>query len=108
RNNKMSAVIDGTPQRNYDGIVSGWKMSQADRNRFPDFGKMSWDRASISFSPDSRHYAYAADGGGQSVLIYDGEERMKHPAIVNTPILFSPDSRHVAYSAGDGERQFVV
>jgi hypothetical protein len=91
-------VVDNTEQPSFSVTASGW---QHDENwlRFPDYGKSSCKSGMFSFSPDSRHYAYAARSLDikEDVLIMDGQERSRHARIVGGPIVFSPDSQHVAY-----------
>lgn len=104
---KSFVVVDGTPQRKGDGLVSGWGADPS-WALFPDHGKVSCKPGSISFSPDSRHVAYALAEGDRHVLVYDGEVRARHEKMTNAPVLFSPDSRKVAYAAEEGDDQLVV
>jgi hypothetical protein len=106
---KFFFVIDGIPQKKYDGLVSGWK-GNPQWAHFPDYGKASCRSGSFSFSPDSRHFAYAVADRRRNrhVLVYDGEESGTHQGIANEPIVFSPDSSRLAYTAAAGGGQFLV
>lgn len=107
QNGKFSFVINGVRQRNYNGLVSGWQGNPL-WSKFPDYSKAFLKSECIVFSPDSRHFAYAAAGESQHMLIYDGEEKGKHQAILNSPPVFSPDSKRLAYGAEKGSKQFLV
>jgi len=108
QNGKWLLVIDGTAQRAYDGIVSGWPEGHPECARLPDYGKTVWRSNKISFSPDSLHYAYAVADANEHVLVYDGQEKVRYPRITNNPIVFSPDSKRVAFSAERDRKQFIV
>jgi hypothetical protein len=99
-------VVDGLPQQTHEGLVSGWQPPAW--NKFPGYGKTMTRSNCVSFSPDSRHVAYAVASRGRHALVYDGEERAAHEKITNNPISFSRDSRHLAYTAEEQSEQFVV
>lgn len=107
QNGKFLFVIDGVRQKSYNGLVSGWQGNQL-WSKFPDYNKAFLKSECIVFSPDSRHFAYGAASENQHVLIYDGEEKGKHQAILNSPPVFSPDSKRLAYGAEKGTKQFLV
>jgi Tol biopolymer transport system component len=100
-------------QNKYDSLVSGWWYNP-NCNRLPEYGKASWKSNSISFSPDSEHFAYACRknrcfSSSQDLLIYDGEVKAKHHLITNLPIIFSHDSQRFAYGVeGSSKKQFLV
>ncbi|MCC6794079.1 MAG: hypothetical protein IT366_03095 [Candidatus Hydrogenedentes bacterium] len=100
-------IIDEELQGKYDGFVSGWK---ADPNwkRYPNFGKINCKPQILTFSPDSHHFAYAANRGGKHIFVCDGSERARHGAITNAPVAFSPDSTHFAYAAEENGKQFIM
>lgn len=100
-------VVDGKPERQYGGLVSGRK-GNADFASVPGYGKASWRNEPLTFSPDSQHYAYAVVDTQGHVVVFDGEERARHETIMNGPIIFSLDSRRVAYGATTGGRQHMV
>lgn len=104
---KWRFVVDGAGQPEVAGFVSGWGGSP-EWVHFPDYGKTGCRQRTLSFSLDSRHFAYAGGVGGEHVLFYDGEARGRHPGILNWPIIFSPDSASLAYGAEDGGEQFIV
>ena len=84
RDAKSRAVIDGKP------------------------GKVYWFVGGMSFSPDSKHVAYAAGtfGASRQVTVVDGEEQPEHGG-VSAPV-FSPDSQRVAYAAYDDRSWCIV
>ena len=104
---KSFFVIDGDPQRAYDGCVSGWANNPLS-SKFPEYEKALWRSDAIVFSADSQHYAYAVAAEGQHLLIYDGQERGRHQAILNSPPVFSHDSKRLVYGAEKGSKQFMV
>lgn len=107
KDGKFFFVIDDEPQTQFDGLVSGREGDPMWRN-LPDYGKASCKNDRISFSPDSRHFAYAVVYRDKHLLIYDGKQKAIHQSISNSPIVFSPDSKRVAYGAGEGTNQFMV
>src|SRR5207237_7696937 len=103
----MFFVVDGVPQDRFDDVIYGWG-EDAFRIR-PDYGKPSVRREIFAFSPDSRHFVYAAKRDEQSLFIYDGAVSGRHKTILNMPASFSPDSQRIAYGAQDENgSQFVV
>ena len=62
--------------------------------------------ASLTFSPDSAHYAYHAQRGGKDFIVYDGQIQAAHDDV--SPPAFSPDSKHLAYSVRDGVQTRLV
>jgi Tol biopolymer transport system component len=76
---------------------------------------LAWDRvdpASVKFSPDSNHIAYAgrsnAAVGGQTTNSAV-EDDVAGPAFGNVgAIQFSPDGKHLAYEAEQDGKSFVV
>ena len=107
RRGRCCWVVDGVEGTFYRGFVSGWG-AHPGWTRFPDYGKTLCRKHTLSFSADSRHFAYAAADTDRHVFVYDGAERGRHPAIVNRPVLFSSDSRHVVYAAEEAGKQFYV
>ena len=73
-------VVDGKEHPKYDGLAS-----------------------SISFSPDSKHYAFTAmirdDGIIKGFVNFDGVEGFHYDGIGRLDPVFSPDSSHIAYVA---------
>ena len=67
-------ILDGTEQKKYDRIFN------------------------LTFSPDSKHFAYTAQQGEDWLVVFDGIEQGKYDSWVNT-LTFSPDSKHFAFSA---------
>jgi len=100
-------IVDGAAQVKVDGFVSGWG-GNPDWARFPDYGKTCCRKQTASFSPDSRHFAYAGLDRRQHILVFDGEPLGRHPAILNWPVVFSPDSAQLAYGAEENRQQFIV
>ena len=103
-------VVDGVLQRQYDGLVSGRSDRSEEWALYPGHERAACRREAFTFSPDSRHCAYAmADNRRHKhALVYDGEEMKTHDGILNAPISFSPDSSRIAYGAEDGGAQYVV
>ena len=87
KDGRHSVVIDGKESQKYSEIAAG----------------------SLTFSPDSKHSAYAATVGYlKSELQVDGHAANRQTGEISSPfrrklafppIMFSPDSNHVAYSA---------
>jgi hypothetical protein len=102
-------IVDGVKQKSYKGIVSGRK-GNPEWAKHPHYGRASHRSDSFTFSPDSRHSAYAAEdrASGKHLLIYNSEEKNSHDYIANAPIVFSPDSQRIAYGAAEGSTQFMV
>jgi len=108
RGGKYSWVIDGVEGRPHDGLIAGWP-PDGQCVGYPDHGKHAWRDESLVFSPDSRHFAYAAVDAGAGVVVHDGQERARHAGIMNVPIRFSPNSGRIAYAAVDqGQCSYVV
>jgi hypothetical protein len=107
QNGRWTWVVDDMVQGKVDGFVSGWG-GNPEWARFPDHGKTCCRKQTLSFSPDSRHFAYAGGVGGEHILFYDGEARGRHQGILNWPLTFSPDSAQLAYGAEENGRQFIV
>lgn len=81
---KQFVIVDGKPQKRYDGIGSN-----------------------VVFSPDSKRFAYRAQAGNKQIVVVEGIEG-KHYDVVGSTIVFSPDSQRVAYAAKLGKRCFLV
>jgi hypothetical protein len=107
RDGQSTWIMDGAPQVWVNGLVSGWR-ANPDWRHFPDYGKVSCRPRTLSFSPNSQHFAYAGNDRGQHLLIYDGKPHGLHAGILNMPIIFSPDSLQVAYGAEEDGEQFIV
>jgi len=58
------------------------------------------------FSPDSKHFAFAAKKGGKWLLNIDDTEHKIYDFVLNP--IFSLDSRRISYIASDNNKQFVV
>lgn len=74
-------------------------------------GKEYVDITHITFSPDSKHLAYAgtAKKGGNSTLVVDGFETQVEGTV--DMIIYSPDSKRIAYfvtASGQPEKHHVV
>jgi hypothetical protein len=67
----------------------------------PDQYNSPIDANSLTFSPDSRHYAYFGTLTGLRVVVLDGQELGRYEAVAKTPT-FSPDGRSMAYLAQAG------
>jgi hypothetical protein len=100
-------VVDDSVQGNYAGMVSGWAGNPL-WQKFPGHGHVGKKSRSIVFSPDSRHVVYAANDAGHHIMVLDGREKARHPAILNQPPCFSPDSEHLAYGIEEGPKQRLV
>ena len=107
QNGRSFVVVDDKVNSPYDGLVSGWAGNPL-WQKFPGHGHVGTRSRSIVFSPDSRQVAYAANSGSQHVLVLDGEEKARHPAILNQLVCFSPDSNHLAYGIEEAGKQRVV
>ena len=83
---KSFAVIDGKPDRAYDGLLAG------------DF----------TFSPDSRHLAYAMKLGKKNLVIRDGVDQEQFDGVGNYTLHYSGDSRHLTYEAITGVKSSIV
>ena len=59
-----------------------------------------------TFSPDSKHLAYAARVGDKCFVVLDGVEGKQYDLLEF--LTFSPDSNHIAYAAKEGNKGFVV
>jgi Tol biopolymer transport system component len=79
-------VVDGQPQKAYEGIVEG----------------------SLTWSPDSKHIAYIAQTNRRPVVVLDGIEGNPYDEIDKFSIRFSPNCTGFAYVARKGGRYFVV
>jgi hypothetical protein len=62
----------------------------------------------LQFSPDSKHFAYAARRGDKGLVIFDGTEGKEYDRDIDHPVIFSPDSNHIAYPAQRGANRVVV
>jgi Tol biopolymer transport system component len=62
----------------------------------------------MRFSPDSKHFAFAAMHGKQAVVVIDGAEKPPVDDIGAHTLIFSPDSAHYAFAAMSGADQVVV
>ena len=82
---KLSVVIDGKKENQYDNI---------------------WG-ADLIFSPDSKRLAYGARMGTKWCAVVDGEGGKQYDG-VGEKIIFSPDSKHVAYLAAMRKKVSVV
>ena len=60
----------------------------------------------LTFSPDSKHFAYTAKQGENWLVVFDGTEQKKYNDIGE--LTFSPDGKHFAYTAKQGGSWFVV
>lgn len=69
-------------------------------------GKKYDEAANLTYSRDSRHYAYAAREGERWFLVVDGHEGPRYDRVV-TPS-FSPDGARVVYRARQEGKRFVV
>jgi len=78
-------VVDGTPGPLYDAPLQG----------------------SVTFSPDSKHLAYAVHIGGQQLVVRDGVEGPRFHGVPGPPV-YSADSQRLLHPAGDGTQQFLV
>src|ERR1019366_10033989 len=83
---KWCVVLDGAENDEYDSIGAN----------------------SLTFSPDSLRFAYAAQRGKLHFVVVDGREGGAFEGIQQGGLAFSPDSRRVAFSAGRGARRFAV
>jgi CHAT domain-containing protein/tetratricopeptide (TPR) repeat protein len=99
-------VVDGEAQEPGEGIVSGWRDPVL--RQFPSHDLAGWSSDDLTFSPDSRHFAYAIRRRGRDLLVFDGDTRATHDTIVNSPIMFSPDSRRIAYAIERADKQIAV
>lgn len=59
-----------------------------------------------TFSPDSKHLAYAAERDGKFFVVTDGKAGPAYDWVIAT--VFSPDSKRLAYVAGKNNKKFVV
>lgn len=107
QNDRWSFIVDGSSQMQSDGFLSGWG-GNPQWTKFPDYGKTICRNEIFVFSPDSRHFAYAIKDKGRGLLIYDGNVKGDHPAILNLPPVFSPDSQRIAYGAEEGIKQLLI
>jgi Tol biopolymer transport system component len=56
---------------------------------------------SLAFSPNSKHFAYAAETLHGTAVFLDGLNVYQHKGVQGVPV-FSPDGKHLAYVAYDG------
>jgi Tol biopolymer transport system component len=59
-----------------------------------------------AFSPDSRHFAYAARRNGKEFIMLDGLSEPKHDHCAGPA--FSPDSKHLAYAVLDHQGGAII
>jgi hypothetical protein len=84
--NKTCVALDGKIGPVYDAAFSG----------------------DMRFSPDSKHFAFAAMGGKHAAIVIDGVEKPPVDDIGAHTLVFSPDSAHYAFAAMSGAAQVVV
>src|SRR3990170_14610 len=87
---KGVVVIDGQEQKPYDGIMTTWLS-------VPKASFQEKPHDLITFSPDSRRFAYVARAGTQLFVVVDGAEQGRYDLVISPR--FSPDSRRIAYAA---------
>jgi hypothetical protein len=64
-------------------------------------------QGSFVVSPDRRHYAFAGNRDGQTVVIRDGTALATHSECAAFSFAFSPDSRHLAYAGRNSLNWFA-
>jgi hypothetical protein len=93
RGNKWFYVLDGVEGKEYDLVNIE--------------GELCGDEEGPIFSPDSKHFAYAAWRGEEYFFVLDGMEGKGYNRSITNPA-FSPDSKHFAYTARDLKGVVVV
>ena len=63
---------------------------------------------SLTFSPDSKHFAYIAKRDEKYFVVLDGKEEREYDLINPFSLTFSPNSKHLAYAAKRNGQFFVV
>ncbi len=94
-------VMDGEAGKLYDEIGASWDIDAA----------MNFivTQPPITFSADSKHFAYAAREQGRLHVIVDGKGQLfPYDQIRLNSLAFSPDSSKFGYVAGQNKKFFVV
>lgn len=86
RDAKWSAVLDGKPGAEYDGIMDGNPV----------------------FSPDGKRVAYVATKGEKRLVVLDGQEGPEFDGVGAGQPVFSSDGKRLAYAAGRDGKWVVV
>ncbi|MGA1974777.1 MAG: hypothetical protein ABSG92_04000 [Conexivisphaerales archaeon] len=97
-------VVDGEEGEAYPGVAQG--MGPSFLPDIPFSSVPGWWVAStyceISFSPNSRRFAYVGSRGAKWIVVVDGKEENAYDWI-GDGLVFSPDSQRVACYVGQGE-----
>ena len=123
RGGKQITVVDGVEGRPYDYVGEIHISPGAEHTLYaarrgedsfvvldggegPKYSNVDIDYGSKPFSPDGRHYAYAAsrgdEGDGQEFVVADGKEGRPYYRV--TSLTYTPDGAHLLYLAYDRAR----
>ena len=83
---KVGVVVDGKLQKKYGDVGP----------------------TSLTFSPNSRRFAYATGMSNSTFTVVDGNEGKHYPGIGSNSLSFSPNSQKFAFVGMTTNRQFVV
>ena len=82
-------------------------MSLAVADNLPGFRFDGLEAGTLSFSPDSKRFAYVAFIGEKQYVVVDGRSSPDYAAILRGTPIFSPDGKRVAYAAARQNRWSV-
>ncbi|BCX15764.1 MAG: hypothetical protein KatS3mg097_656 [Candidatus Parcubacteria bacterium] len=88
-NSKRSAIIVKTNTNKYFIILDDYKKGK-------EYDYILF--YTITFSPDSKHFAYVAEEFGSRFVVLDNKEIKKYKYEHVYPIIFSPNSKRLAYA----------
>ena len=110
KDDKKQAIIDGKAGALYDFLgVDTNPYSVKPPEEGDDPFERAAERASLPFSPNSKHVAYGATRGRMEVVVTNGQEGKEYDDVVLGSLSFSRNSRHLIYIAkGSGGVRVVA
>jgi hypothetical protein len=92
-------VVDDRPESVHGALVSGWQ-NRPDWSTSQQGRRADSEGGAITFSPDSKHFAYAVATTSCQVVL-DSQSVGTHDRVLNMPIVFGPDSAHFVYATAN-------